>query len=143
MEFSVTEFTPWAGLFGGGLIGLSSVLMLLLTGRIAGISGIASGLISYKAGAMSWRALFIIGLILGALLYQPLTGMPLNVEVQVGFPLMALGGFLVGFGTRMASGCTAGHGISGIARLSVRSVAATFTFFTAALLTVYVIRNLV
>ena len=143
MEYSVTEFTPWTALAGGMLIGLSSVLMLLLTGRIAGISGIAAGLMSAHLSEVSWRAFFIAGLIVGAFLYPWLTGHPLGVDIQVGMPLMALGGFLVGFGTRMASGCTAGLGISGMARLSFRSLAATLTFFATALLTVYIVRHVV
>ena len=141
MEFTMTEFTPGMGLLGGALIGGASVLLLFLTGRIAGISGIAAGLMSSQLEDVGWRGLFIIGLILGALAYPLIMGKPLGVEPQVGWPWMAVGGFLVGFGTRMASGCTAGHGISGVARLSVRSVAATASFFLAALATVYVIRN--
>ncbi|MFW6093175.1 MAG: YeeE/YedE family protein [Pseudomonadota bacterium] len=142
MTYTATEFTPWAGLIGGVLIGAASVWMLLLVGRIAGISGIAAGLMSYKSGDVGWRALFILGLIIGALLYPPLTGAPLGIHLQVGWPLMTAGGFLVGFGTRMASGCTAGHGVSGLARLSARSLAATVTFFVTTLVTVFVVRHL-
>ncbi|MDX1524274.1 MAG: YeeE/YedE thiosulfate transporter family protein [Anaerolineae bacterium] len=143
MEFSATEFTPWAALLGGGLIGLASVLLLLLTGRIAGISGIAAGLLAFNRKEAGWRLAFILGLIGGAALYPMVSGEPLGVELQVGWPLMAGAGFLVGFGTRMASGCTAGHGISGLARLSRRSLAAVATFFCTALITVYVVRNLI
>ena len=143
MEYSVTEFTPLAALAGGALIGLSSVLMLLLTGRIAGISGITAGLMSTRLSEVGWRLLFLIGLIAGGLLYTAATGNPLGVEVQAGMLLMGVSGFLVGFGTRMASGCTAGHGISGLARFSLRSLVATLTFFATALLTVYVVRHLV
>lgn len=141
MEYTVTPFTPWAGLAGGALIGLSSGLMLLLAGRIAGISGIASGLMSANAREVGWRAAFIAGLIVAALAFPWLSGRPLPIDVQVGVPMMAVGGFLVGFGTRMGSGCTAGHGISGLSRLSKRSLVATATFFATALLTVYVIRQ--
>jgi uncharacterized protein len=142
MEYSVTEFTPWRGLFGGALIGLSSGLMLLLVGRLTGISGIAAGVMTLQAREASWRLLFIIGLMLGALLYTALTGNPVRVDLQVGLLVMFIGGFLVGFGTRMGSGCTAGHGIVGISRLSMRSVVATATFFLTAVVTVYVVRHL-
>lgn len=143
MEYSITEFTPLTALVGGALIGLASVLMLLMTGKIAGISGIAAGLMSSDRGESAWRALFILGLLSGAFLYTLLTGGPLGVDVQSGLLGMGVSGFLVGFGTRMASGCTAGHGISGIARLSLRSVVATLTFFLTALLTVYIVRNVI
>lgn len=141
MDYTVTQFSPWAGLLGGALIGLSSGLMLLLVGRIAGISGIASGLMSLRAGEVAWRAAFIAGLIGAALLYPVLSGSPLPVDIQAGVPTMALGGFLVGFGTRMGSGCTAGHGISGLSRLSARSLTATATFFATAVATVYLTRH--
>lgn len=143
MQYPTTEFTPWLGLVGGGMIGAASVLLLLSTGRIAGISGIAAGLMSAKLGEVSWRLLFVIGLVAAALLYPSLAGRPVGVDVVVEPWLMMVGGFLVGFGTRMGSGCTAGHGISGIARLSARSVAATATFFLSALVTVYLVRHTV
>lgn len=141
MEYAVTEFTPWTGLAGGALIGLSSAIMLALAGKIAGISGIAAGLMSRSASGVAWRALFIAGLLGGALIYPVLSGEPVPVNVQASLPVMAAGGFLVGFGTRMGSGCTAGHGISGVARLSARSVAATVTFFVTAIATVLVVRH--
>lgn len=143
MEYSVTEFTPWAGLIGGMLIGLASLLMLMMTGKIAGISGIAAGLMSSKAGAVGWRAAFVIGLIIGGLIYVPLTGNSIGVNLQVGWGWMLVGGFLVGFGTRMGSGCTSGHGVSGISRMSARSLAATATFLATALVTVYLARHVV
>lgn len=142
MEYTVTEFTPWSGLFGGMLIGLSSALLLLLTGRIAGISGIAAGVMTTEPAEAGWRLLFIAGLISGALAYSWLSGRGIPVDIQMGLPVMALGGFLVGFGTRMGAGCTAGHGISGLSRLSLRSLVATVTFFAAAVVTVYVVRHL-
>jgi uncharacterized protein len=138
----MTEFTPWSGLLGGMLIGLSSLLMLLLVGRIAGISGIAAGLLSTRMQDVSWRLLFILGMIGAPLLYSSVTNQPIGVDVQVGLPMMVAGGFLVGFGTRMGCGCTSGHGVSGIARLSLGSLVATFVFFLTALATVYVVRHL-
>lgn len=141
MEYTVTEFTPWSGIIGGALIGLASVLLLFLTGRIAGISGIAAGVMSCNAREAGWRLLFISGLILAALLYAALSGTPLRVNIQASLPVMGIGGFLVGFGTCLGSGCTAGHGISGISRLSARSIAATVTFFLTGIATVYVVRH--
>lgn len=141
MEYSVTAFTPWSGLAGGALIGLASGLLLVLVGRVAGISGIAAGLMSTQWGEAGWRALFIAGLILGALSYRLFSGEPLPVDVQESVLVMAAGGFLVGFGTRMGSGCTSGHGVIGLSRLSVRSLVATVTFFLAAIITVFVVRH--
>jgi uncharacterized membrane protein YedE/YeeE len=143
MEFTVTEFTPWSGLAGGALIGLSSGLMLALAGKVAGISGIAAGLMNRSASGVAWRALFVVGLIGSALVYPWLVGEPVPVNIQAGLPVMAAGGFLVGFGTRMGSGCTAGHGISGLARFSPRSLAATATFFATAIATVLVVRHVI
>lgn len=139
----ITEFTPWSGLLGGALIGLASGLLLLLAGRVAGISGIAAGLLSPKGGEWRWRLFFIAGLLLAALLYPVLSGAAVVVAPQVGLPLMLAGGFLVGFGTRMGGGCTAGHGISGLSRFSRRSAVATATFFATAVATVYVLRHLI
>jgi len=143
MEYTVTQFTPWSGLAGGALIGLAAGLMLLLTGRVSGISGIAAGLMTRNVREAGWRGLFIVGMIASALLFPLLSQQPLPVDLQVGMPLMLIGGFLVGFGTRMGSGCTAGHGICGISRLSKRSLAATVTFFLSAMATVYVVRHVV
>ncbi len=141
MQYTVTQFTPWSGLIGGALIGLASFLLLLLTGRIAGISGIAAGVMTSNAREASWRLLFVSGLILAAFLYPTLSGTPLRVDVQASLPVMGIGGFLVGLGTRLGSGCTAGHGICGISRLSTRSVAATVTFFLTGIATVYIVRH--
>lgn len=141
MEYTLTQFTPWSGLIGGLLIGLSSALLLLLTGQVAGISGIAAGVMTADRRAASWRLLFIAGLVAGALAYPLLVHRPIPVDIQMGLPVMALGGFLVGFGTRLGSGCTAGHGICGLARLSFRSLVATATFFASAILTVYIVRH--
>lgn len=141
MDYTATEFTPWSGLAGGALIGLSTALLLLLAGKVSGISGIAAGLFTTERREVGWRLLFIAGLILGALAWPLLLGRQIPVDMQAGLPVMALGGFLVGFGTRMGSGCTAGHGICGLSRLSRRSLVATLTFFAAAIVTVYVVRH--
>jgi uncharacterized protein len=109
----VGDFTPVSGLIGGLLIGLAVALMLLLNGRIAGVSGIVSGLVTPKAGDTGWRAAFVIGLPLGALAYILVAGGPAPVDVLASPPAILVGGLLVGFGTRLGSGCTSGHGLCG------------------------------
>jgi uncharacterized membrane protein YedE/YeeE len=134
----VGDFTPVSGLIGGLLIGLAVALMLLLNGRIAGVSGIVGGLVNPKAGDTGWRAAFVIGLPVGALAYVLVAGGPTPVDVLASPPVILIGGLLVGFGTRMGSGCTSGHGLCGLALLSWRSVVATAVFFGVAMVTVYV-----
>jgi len=133
----VADFTPVSGLVGGLLIGLAVALTLLLNGRIAGISGIVSGLLNPKASDRGWRAAFVIGLPLGALAYLLVAGGPTPVDVLASPPAILAGGLLVGFGTRMGAGCTSGHGVCGLALLSRRSVVATAVFFVVAMLTVF------
>ena len=135
------NFTPVSGLVGGVLIGLAVALMLLLNGRLAGISGIVSGMLSSKAGNMVWRLAFVAGLMLGALAYVLVSGGPLTVNVLASPPAILIGGLLVGFGTRMGSGCTSGHGLCGLALLSRRSVVATAVFFGVAMVTVFLTRH--
>lgn len=132
------DFTPVSGLIGGLLIGLSTALMMLLNGRIAGISGIVGGLLSRNGSEVGWRAVFVVGLLLGALVYVLATGGTLPVNIQASLPVMVIAGLLVGFGTRLGSGCTSGHGVSGIARFSKRSIVATLVFTGTAIATVYV-----
>lgn len=135
----VENFTPVSGLIGGLLIGLSSALMMLFNGKIAGISGIVGGLLSRKASEVGWRAVFVVGLLLGAFIYMLVgTSGPIPVHLQASLPVMVAAGLLVGFGTRLGSGCTSGHGISGIARFSKRSIVATLVFFVTAIVTVFV-----
>jgi uncharacterized membrane protein YedE/YeeE len=130
------------GLIGGALIGIASVLMLLLLGRITGISGILTGVITWnKADGLSWRAAFIGGLVLGAVLYRIFIG-DLPLEMQAQGPMLIAAGLLVGIGTRLGSGCTSGHGVCGIARRSPRSLMSTVTFMVVAVITVYIIRHL-
>jgi uncharacterized protein len=131
------DFTPVSGLVGGLLIGLAVALMLLLNGRIAGVSGIVGGLVNPKAGDTGWRAAFVVGLPLGALAYILLAGGPTPVDVLASPPAVLIGGLLVGFGTRMGSGCTSGHGLCGLSLLSRRSVVATAVFFGVAMVTVF------
>ncbi|GAA3958534.1 YeeE/YedE family protein [Allohahella marinimesophila] len=139
----MTEFTPFTGLAGGLLIGLSSVLMLLGAGRIAGISGIFGGLLAPVRGDTAWRAMFIAGLVIGALAWRLFSDEPLPVDLQVSWPIMIVAGFLVGFGARLGGGCTSGHGVCGIGRLSRRSIVATLTFMGTAILTTFVMRHLI
>ena len=135
------DFTPISGLIGGLLIGLAVALMLLLNGRLAGISGIVGGLVTPKAGDTGWRAAFLVGLPLGALAYILVAGGHAPVDVLASPPAILVGGLLVGFGTRMGSGCTSGHGLCGLARLSSRSVVATAVFFGVAMVTVFLARH--
>lgn len=136
-----STFTPLSGAVGGALIGIASVLLLLANGRIAGVSGIVSGLLIRTPGDVAWRAAFVIGLWIGAAIYWLVRGELFAVTVTASLPTTLAAGLLVGFGTRLAGGCTSGHGICGIARLSKRSIAATIVFIAAAMLTVFVARN--
>nr|MBV6629566.1 YeeE/YedE family protein [Oceanococcus sp. HetDA_MAG_MS8] len=137
-----TAFTPLTGLAGGLLIGLSAVLLLLANGRIAGISGIVGGLLAPARGEWAWRLLFVVGLVSGAAVYMVSTG-SLGVSVQAAWPVMAAAGLLVGIGTRLGSGCTSGHGVCGIGRLSARSMIATIVFMATAGTTVFIVRHVV
>ena len=139
----VTEFTPWAGLLGGVLIGLAAVLLMGSIGRIAGISGIFGGLLTALPDSDThWRATFIAGLILGSLAVVALGGF--DVE-GFWFPpslvVVAAGGLLVGVGTKLGGGCTSGHGVCGLARLSGRSMTATVTFLAVAIAVVFLTRH--
>ena len=135
------NLTPLSGLIGGALIGLASALLMLLTGRIAGISGIFGGLLPATATDRDWRFAFIAGLI-AAPLAAALFGSPLpNPVMPASLAVVVIGGLLVGYGTRMGGGCTSGHGVCGFARLSVRSIAATCIFMLTAFATVAIVRH--
>jgi len=127
-------------LFGGILIGVSSLAMLALLGRITGISGIFAGVITAESG--TWRWAFTAGLIGGPVLFQLLTNTSAPLPSEAGWPLTIIAGLLVGFGTRYAGGCTSGHGVCGIGRLSQRSMAATASFMGAGIVTVFITRHL-
>lgn len=135
------DFTPVSGLVGGLLIGLAVTLLLLLNGRLAGISGIVGGLLASAGRGTGWRAAFVVGLLIGALAYVVATGDASPVQVGASLPVVLAGGLLVGFGTRLGSGCTSGHGLCGIARFSRRSMVATAVFFGVAMLTVFLTRH--
>jgi uncharacterized membrane protein YedE/YeeE len=138
----MTEFTPISGSVGGLLIGLASALLLFANRRVAGISGILGQAIWPAAGEQrSWRLAFLVGLPLGAALASLATG-ALVTDIQATTPVLIVAGVLVGFGTRLGSGCTSGHGVCGMARGSVRSTAATITFMAVAGVTVLVTRHL-
>jgi len=139
----MANFTPISAAIGGALIGLSAVLLMLLNGRIAGITGIAAGLVDPTAPDRSWRAAFIVGLIAAPLAAAFLGyGVP-TPQMPASLVTVAFAGLLVGLGTRLANGCTSGHGVCGIARLSVRSITATAIFMVAAMIVVALTRHFV
>lgn len=135
------HFTPWSALAGGVIIGAAAALFLLLNGRIAGISGILGGLLRPAPGDAVWRAAFIGGLIFSPALYALFSGVP-DATIQAGYPVLVLAGLLVGVGTRYGSGCTSGHGVCGLSRLSPRSLVATAAFMGAGFATVFAVRHL-
>jgi uncharacterized membrane protein YedE/YeeE len=141
MSIDWTHFTPIAALTGGLLVGLAAALFVVFNGRIAGISGIVGGLLRPKRGDMAWRAAFIGGLIVAPLLYRLFAALP-EIQIDAGWPLLIVAGLFVGIGTRYGSGCTSGHGVCGLSRLSPRSMVATVTFMGAGFLTVFVVRHL-
>jgi len=135
------NLTPLSGLLGGALIGLATAGLMLLTGRIAGVSGIFGGLLAWQPGDRAWRLAFVAGLTTAPLI-AALAGAPLpRPAMAANLVLVAVGGLLVGFGSRMGSGCTSGHGVCGLARLSPRSIAATLIFMGTAVVTVAVVRH--
>lgn len=132
------NFTPISALFGGALIGLSAVLLMALNGRIAGISGVFSGTVFAESGDRLWRIMFVAGLVAGPLVYVALSGQRPAFDMTSNLPLIISGGLLVGFGTRLGSGCTSGHGVCGLSRLSPRSMASVVIFMAAGMATVAV-----
>ena len=141
MTIDWNAFTPWSALAGGVLIGVAVAMFVLLNGRIAGISGIVGGLLRPARGDIAWRAAFVAGLIAAPLLYALAAPSPaLHIDAPYGALLLA--GLLVGVGTRLGSGCTSGHGVCGLSRLSLRSLVATLAFMGAGFATVFVTRHL-
>jgi len=136
------NFTPLSALLGGILIGLSASAMLLLDGKIAGISGILAGVIRPVKGDTLWRICFLAGLWTGGLLLRVLLAGAFDFGIIRPFPMLIIAGLLVGFGTRLGSGCTSGHGVCGISRLSMRSIVATATFIFTGALVVYLLNHL-
>lgn len=129
------NFTPWSALAGGALLGLSAVILLLFRGRIAGISGILAGLFTPHKGDTSWRVLFLIGMMLGAVILLPM-GFSIADMPQGSTLLYVAAGLLVGIGTKLGNGCTSGHGICGMGRFSKRSIVATLVFMAVAIFVV-------
>ena len=139
----MTTFTPVASAIGGALIGLSAVMLMALMGRIAGISGIFGRLLPPVADDWGWRLAFVIGLVIAPLAVMAVTGEPIEQTVSDILPLMAFAGVLVGYGSTLGNGCTSGHGVCGLSRLSARSMVATVTFLAVAMVTVFVVRHVV
>ena len=142
MSIDWQAFTPWTALAGGLLIGLAAALFLLLNGRVAGISGIVGGLLRPVRGDIGWRVAFVTGLIGAPLLYGLVAALPAP-RIDAGLGTLAVAGLLVGVGTRYGGGCTSGHGVCGLSRLSPRSLAATLAFMGAGFATVFVLRHVI
>ncbi len=137
----MTQFTPFEALLGGTILGFAALLFLLFNGRIAGISSIVSGAFKPLSTQPQWRWCFLLGLVLAPLIAMPL-GYSLPATIDMSWPLIIVGGFLVGFGSYLGSGCTSGHGICGIGRLSPRSIIATIIFMLVAIITVFITQHL-
>jgi uncharacterized membrane protein YedE/YeeE len=142
MTIDWSHFTLWTSLAGGVLIGIAAAMLILLNGRIAGISGIVGGLLRPRAGDVAWRAAFVGGMIAAPLAYAALVAVP-SVTIAAGYPALIVAGLLVGVGTRYAGGCTSGHGVCGISRLSPRSIFATLTFMAGGFLMAFLLRHVV
>lgn len=135
------NFTPVSALIGGAAIGVATAILLFANGRIAGISGISGGLVFLPRGDSAWRALFLAGLIGGALIHRVIFGWAEGITLDASWPVLVVAGLLVGLGTRLGGGCTSGHGVCGMGRLSVRSLAAVVTFMVVAGVTLYIARH--
>ena len=142
MHIDWTSLTPATALAGGALIGIAASLLILITGRVAGISGIVGGLLRPSSGDIGWRIAFVIGMLASPLVYAAIARLP-TMQINAGYPTLIVAGLLVGIGTRYAAGCTSGHGVCGISRLSPRSLTATAAFMLAGFVTVFVIRHVV
>ena len=137
------NFTPVSAIIGGAMIGAASAMLLVLSGRLAGVSGIMAGLLPPKRGDIDWRILFIGGLLVGTFIYRAFAGEGYEVSFSMGWPAIIIGGLLTGIGTRLGGGCTSGHGVCGMGRLSPRSTVATVTFMAAGAVTVFIARHVV
>ena len=135
------NFTPWHALFGGALIGLAATALILLNGRVAGISGILAGVLAPVPNDTTWRVAFLFGLLLAPAVYALYE--TATIQIDAGYPILTVAGLLVGLGTRYGSGCTSGHGVCGLSRLSPRSLAATLVFIAAGIVMVYVVHHLI
>ena len=142
MTIDWTAFTPWSAVAGGAIIGLAAGLLVLVNGRVAGISGIVGGMLRPRAGDFGWQLAFTTGLLLAPLAYATAGSQP-PITIDAGYPVVIVAGLLVGVGTRYAGGCTSGHGVCGLSRLSPRSLVATLAFMGAGFATVFVVRHLI
>jgi len=142
MTIDWASFTPWSALIGGVIIGIAAAMLALLNGRVAGISGIIGGLLRPSFPDVTWRAAFVAGLLAAPVLYATIATLP-PIGVESGDPVLVSGGLLVGVGSRYGAGCTSGHGVCGLSRLSLRSVVATVVFMLAGFATVYVVRHVI
>ena len=140
MSIDWNAFTPWSSLFGGMLIGLAAAIFVLLNGRIAGISGVLGGLLTPVRGDVLWRVAFVGGIVVAPLIYALFQALPL-VQIDADYAALVVAGLLVGVGTRYGAGCTSGHGVCGLSRLSIRSLAATATFMGAGFAVVFALRH--
>lgn len=134
----IFESFPWLSLIGGALLGLSATMLLMINGKVAGISGIVNGVLSPKRNDLFWRLLFLIGMVSGGALSVMVIGIEIPSTESIPTFVLVIAGLLVGFGTRLGNGCTSGHGICGVGRLSLRSIVATAIFMVVAALTVYI-----
>jgi len=143
MTIDWIHFTPWTSLAGGLMLGLASAMFILMNGRILGISGILGGLLRIRKGEVGWRLAFLLGLAAAPLLLSLVLPADFNEApgIEAGYGAIAIAGLLVGFGTRYGSGCTSGHGVCGLSRLSLRSLVSTLTFMAFGFLVVYVMRH--
>lgn len=142
MTIDWSSFTPWASLAGGIMIGLAAAAFILLNGRIAGISGIIGPLTKPLKGDRAWRLLFVIGMVGAPLIWLAFSALP-EIRIDAGYPMLIVAGLIVGVSTRYGAGCTSGHGVCGISRLSPRSIVATLCFMATGFITVFVVRHLI
>ena len=142
MTLDWASFTPWSALIGGFVIGIAASMLVLLNGRIAGIAGIIGGLLRPTTGEVGWRLAFVAGLVAAPILYSIAATLP-TISVDASYPTIVFAGFLVGIGTRYGSGCTSGHGVCGISRLSMRSIVATSAFMITGFATVFIVRHVI
>ena len=140
MTIDWNHFTPWASLAGGVVLGLAAALFILLNGRVLGVSGILGGLARPRKGDLGWRVVFVAGLLVAPSLWRLFAEVPAP-RIDTSLAVLVIAGLLVGWGTRHAAGCTSGHGVCGLARLSRRSLAATLTFMAAGIAMVFLVRH--
>ena len=142
MTIDTISFTPWSAIAGGVLIGIAATIFLLINGRITGVSGILGGLLRPSIPDIGWRVAFLAGLIIAPSLYAAFVYMP-GLKIDADYVTLFIAGLMVGVGTRYAGGCTSGHGVCGLARLSPRALVATVAFIAAGIATVFVVRHLI